>query len=293
MTAIERGVQITVVKEIDGLEMGVLSDGRPFLTGRTLARLCGVVASAVINQAANWVSGKRDGRLAQLLTEAGIEQLYEVVDFPGSPEGVAYAYTEDVCMIFLEYYAMDAREPTEQARRAHRMLARAGLRAYVYSTLGYAPERVVPGAWRHFHDRVTLHSAPIGYFSVFRESADLVIGAIRGGLTVDDHTVPDISIGKAWSAYWEKAGLEKHHGPRTRHDHNYPDYFPQAASNPQEIWVYPVSALGEFRIWMQRDYVPKNFKSYLGGKVAKGVLAASTAELLVLNALSPEPKLVG
>ncbi len=29
--------------EIDGIGMGVLSDGTPFLTGRGLARLCGVL----------------------------------------------------------------------------------------------------------------------------------------------------------------------------------------------------------------------------------------------------------
>ena len=73
---------IIVAKEVDGLEMGVLNDGTPFLTGRALAKACGVVPSAIIRQADAWRAGKRDGALAQLLQANGYdeESLFVPVD---------------------------------------------------------------------------------------------------------------------------------------------------------------------------------------------------------------------
>lgn len=56
-------MDMVVAKEVDGVEMGVLEDGTAFLTGRGLARACGVVPSAIIGQAAEWASGKRTGEL--------------------------------------------------------------------------------------------------------------------------------------------------------------------------------------------------------------------------------------
>jgi hypothetical protein len=125
---------------------------------------------------------------------------------------------------------------------------------------------------------------------VFKEMSEFVITAIRGGLTVDDRSVPDISVGSHWGRYWDKNGLEAKHGERIKHDHNYPEYFPQAASNPQDIWVYPMGALGEFRIWLQEVYAPNHFPVYLQGQVKRGLLPASTAELLAIQALPPAPK---
>ena len=40
--------------EIDGVQMGVLSDGTPYLTLRGLARMCGVDMAAVQRMATNW-----------------------------------------------------------------------------------------------------------------------------------------------------------------------------------------------------------------------------------------------
>jgi hypothetical protein len=94
-------------------------------------------------------------------------------------------------------------------------------------------------------------------------------------------------VGKAWGAYWAEKDLASLFGERVKHDHNYPDYFPQAASNPQPMWIYPVQALGEFRLWLYREYVPARFPKYLDAKVKKGVLPASTAEMLIAAATPP------
>ena len=103
----------------------------------------------------------------------------------------------------------------------------------------------------------------------------------RNGLKVDYENVPDISVGKAWSAYWVDNKLDVDHDQRIKHDHNFPDYFPQAMSNPQPMWVYPNSALGVFRNWLQGDYIPNKFPKYVEYKVSKGALPASMAELLI------------
>lgn len=64
--------------------------------------------------------------------------------------------------------------------------------------------------------------------------------------------------------------------------HRYPDDHPQAKSNPQESWCYPIGALGEFRQWLQDEYLEGGkFKGYLNGKVKKGELAPSVAQLAI------------
>lgn len=190
-------------------------------------------------------------------------------------------------MAFLDYYAFEAATPSEIAQRNFRVLAKAGLRIFVYSALGYDPAKAVPAPWRELHDRLLLASCPSGYFSIFMETSAFVLNAIRGGLRVDEHTIPDISVGIAWAKHWTDDKLDDLYGPRIRFEHNYPDYFPQAASNPQHPWVYPVGALGEFRVWLQDEYVTKRFPKYLDTKVQKGLLPPSVAQLLIAEATAP------
>jgi hypothetical protein len=282
MSQLDLPLSVSIEREIDGLDMGVLEDGTPFLHGRALAKMCGAAPSSIIGQAAAWAAGKRDGRLAQKLIAAGVESPLLYVPTSYNQKAV-HAYTEQVCMVFLDYYAFDAATPSEQARNAFRKLATAGLRLFVYRALGYDPSNSVPIAWRHFHDRMTLCTAPVGYFSIFKESADFVINAIRHGLRVDDKTIPDGSIGGVWGAKWRDENLDEQYGPRQRHEHNYPEYFPQSASNPQNAWAYPVEALPEFRRWMHSVYIPEKLPSYLSSKVSQGVIPPSTAELLLAS----------
>jgi hypothetical protein len=277
--------KVEIERSVNGLEMGVLSNGTSYLNGRSLARICGVAASAIIHQANRWSSGDRDHRLAQLMASAGVSgDLFIPIEREGK---INHAYPDHICMVFLEYYAFEARTPNVDALRNFRLLARAGLRAFVYNALGYSPTGV-PDQWRQFHDRVSLVSAPVGYFSIFKESSDFVVAAIRGGLTVDEKTVPDISIGLTWAKHWTDNELERQYGERRKFEHNYPEYFPQAASNPQPMWVYPVSSLPAFRVWLQTTYVAQKLPNYLDGKVRKGILPASVAELLLAEVTAPE-----
>jgi hypothetical protein len=186
-------------------------------------------------------------------------------------------------MAILEYYAFEATQGSnDTAVRNYRLLARYSFRAFIYNRCGYDPDKHIPDSWRNFHERVLLNDqVPIGFFSVFREIADIVVHMIQSGCPLDDHTVPDGSVGVVWSSYWVDYELEARYGPRQKHPHNYPDWFPQAVANPIQAWVYPVEALGHFRIWLYEQYIPKNFPKYLEGKVKKGVFLPSRAELLL------------
>lgn len=284
---------VAVAKEVDGLEMGVLADGTAYLTGRGVSRLCGVASSAIANQTQRWAAGDRSGKFARSLTASGYAGVSLCLDVTTPGGAKAYAYPDVVSTAFLDYYAFEAPSPSPQALRTYRMVARAGLRLFVYAAVGYDPSNRVPDKWRQFHDRLALCQVPRGYFSAFRECADIVLSAIRGGLPVDDKTVPDISVGKLWGAHWEEQRLGARYGAKQRALHHYPNYFPQAASNPQPIWVYPLAALGEFRTWLQGVYLPTKFPNYLKSKVKQGLLSASVAELLLEEVNPGAPALSG
>ncbi|MCJ2140272.1 Bro-N domain-containing protein [Methylobacterium sp. E-066] len=147
--------------------------------------------------------------------------------------------------------------------------------------------------WKPFHDRIslTLTKVPEGYFCIFKEMADLTAQLITQGATVNDETVPDISLGIAWGKEWELKGHDHDLGPRTKYEHNYPGYFRQARSNPQWVWCYPEEALGAFRRWMRNVYLPNFYPQYLTRKEKKGDIPAIVvqAALKAVEVSRPKP----
>lgn len=284
-------VRVATTREVDGLEMGVLEDGTPFLSSRALARLSGVVPSAILGWLPSFSDSSarpRDVKLRELLAKQGHTGPLQV---KADQEGVLVnAHSDAVCMAVLEYYAFEAGSGvTEQAINAFRFLARRSLREFIYTSVGYDPRALVPELWQHFHDRLLLNPVPSGYFSVFREIADVLVSSIRAGLNVDAHTVPDISVGQAWAAYWKSIGGEVRFGQRVKYPHVYPHPSPQAGAEI-EAWIYPVRALGEFRAWLQGVYLPEKYPRYIETKVRSGALLESRAELL-LAAVNAHPQL--
>lgn len=271
--------------EVDGIQMGVLSDGSPYLTLRGLARMCGIAHSALLKLANEWDLEKhkpRGMKIRELLAAQGHdgESLYLRTNYKGTE---THAYTDAVCMAILEYYAFDATQTSNEiAIRNYRLLARSSFRSFIYNRVGYDPDKHIPDSWRNFHERVLLNDeVPVGYFSIFREIADIVVHMIQSGCPLDDHTVPDGSVGMAWGGHWTANKMDDVHGARLKHPHFYPDWFPQSAANPVEAWIYPVKALGDFRIWLYRNYIPVNFPKYLDRKVRTGIFLPSRAELLL------------
>src|ERR1044071_4936570 len=69
-------LQIQKQIEIDGVGMGVLTDGTPFLTGRGLARLCGIDSSRISEIPADWNSPTPKAitaRIKKLLQDRGVQ----------------------------------------------------------------------------------------------------------------------------------------------------------------------------------------------------------------------------
>lgn len=265
---------------INGIEMGVLENGVPYLTERGLAKMCGVDQKVLNRMSAGWAEEKhkpRGKQIVGLLSQVGYDEptLYLKSELNGTEIN---AYTEPVCLALLEYYAFLADDKRQDAVNAFRELARATFRGFIYQAVGYKPSHRGITSWQHFHDRINLtkNAAPRGYFIVFQEIASMIVPMIDAGVMISDKVLPDISVGISWAGHWDKNSLKDKYGASIRCEHEYPDYYPQAKSNPQTPRAYPVAALGEFREWLEDNYIAKQFPKYLGAKIRTGKLSKST-----------------
>lgn len=78
LTPNQRNLDLTIAKEqeVDGVGMGVFGNGTTYLTGRGLARLCGVDQKAIVQvtQAlGSNVVRPREAKIAALLEKQGID----------------------------------------------------------------------------------------------------------------------------------------------------------------------------------------------------------------------------
>ena len=133
--------------------------------------------------------------------------------------------------------------------------------------------------WAQFEDRVSLvyDNVPLGYFCVFAEISDLFASMITNGADFGTRMILDLSVGGCWGRHWTNAGLEDTFGPRVLFPHNYPKYFPQAWSNPQEAWCYPEDAIPTFKRWMREVYIPQKMPKYLKDQVKQRKLPVQIA----------------
>lgn len=284
-------LQIAAEREVDGIQMGVLSDGTPFLTLRGLARMCGLPNSVIVRMTAQWQDSPlkpREQKIRELVRAQGGDDSISFIAV--MKNGVIHhAVPAAVCMAVLEYYAFEAKTEGDHALKSYRLLARKGFSDFIYAQVGYNPSGESSIAWQQFHNRVSLayHTVPVGYFSIFKELSDIFVMLIRSGANLGESFVPDISVGQLWSKYWVSESLEVLYGERIKYEHNYPDYFAQAASNPQHPYCYPDDALGEFRKWVREHYLVKRMPGYLLDKVKQGQIAAATATA-ALEAFAPQ-----
>lgn len=279
--------------EINGIGMGVLSDGTAYLTGRGLARLCGIDSSRISEMGASWSSDPPSTmtvKVKELLDARGIAMDHPYIEIK-QRSGIVHAYPDSVCLAVLEFYAFEAKTIRDEARKNFRILAGGALREFICTQVGYDPSHSIPDEWRQFHDRISLtyDSVPKGYYGIFKEMADIILTLGQAGLHIDHTFVPDISAGKVWGNYWTENDFDKKYGARIKFDHNYPEYFPQSESNPQLSWCYPESSLGAFRQWMREIYIGEGkLKNYITQKVKQKELPASFAQLAI--AAYEEPK---
>jgi len=289
-TPVQGVLDLQIQKQIekDGVGMGVLTDGTPFLTGRGLARLCGMDSSHISKIAADWDSPTPKpitAKIKSLLQACSVpvpkHPYIEIKQHDGLP---FHAYSDVICLAVLEYYAFDAGSAVrEQALKSYRVLAGKALHDYIYTNVGYDPNHNVPAAWQQFHARVSLNynSVPTGYFGIFKEIADMIVTLGEAGLHIDSSFVPDISVGNTWGRHWADNNHDGRYGTRVRWEHYYPEVFPQSKSNPQDAWCYPEAALPEFRRWFREQYVGEGkFSKYINGKIKTKELPPTFAQLV-------------
>lgn len=134
-------------------------------------------------------------------------------------------------------------------------------------------------AWRIFNERLDLihDRVPMGYFCVFRETADLYAALIRGGINPGLKILIDISVGKVWARHWRTEKLAEKFGSELRFEHFYPGFYAQAISNPQTPLCYHEDSWPAFRRWLRDVYIPTKLPEYLKRLVAKNAISASEA----------------
>ncbi len=258
---------IEIQRDVNGIEMGVLENGIPFLTQIGLAKIAGVARSAIFTITQEWeeryddpVLGKdRSSFLKEYLFRNGYSErkLYIETKKDGSPH---YAYPDIVCMAVIEYYAFEAKSKSETAVENYRKLAAYGLQKFIYDSVGYQ----IHDKWKLHNERQSIlrNSVPAGYFSVFHEINPLTLDLIHADLPVNDKTVPDISVGLCWADRWK--AISHLHGERIPYKCDYPGSYKQSKANGSiEANAYPDSALPEFRKWFREEYLPTKFPAYI------------------------------
>lgn len=263
--------------ERDGIEMGILENGMPYLSESGLAKMCGVARSTIQNRANSWHQKKltkADEELGQILSSKGYDsdELFIQVELNGKRLN---AYTEPVCMAFLEFYAFGSGGPKPEALLSCRKLMSITFRVMVYQALDYRPQNTIIQNLKRWGDRVdiTQNSTPFGYFSVFSEIASMMIPLIKQGFIVSDKVIPDISVGMAWASFWKENKLSDKYGERIPYKHEYPHYYRQAAGGPKEAHAYPDDALGTFRRWLRENYIKTKFPDYIYRAMKKGAIS--------------------
>ena len=138
-------------------------------------------------------------------------------------------------------------------------------------------------AWRIFNERLDLihDRVPLGYYCVFRETADLYAALIRGGINPGLKILIDISVGKVWARHWRTEKLAAKFGRELRFEHFYPDFYSQAISNPQTPLCYHEDSWASFRRWLREVYIPLKLPQYLKRLVARGVIQTEEASGVV------------
>lgn len=277
--------------EIDGIGMGVLKDGTAFLTGRGLARLVGIENLHIRTISQEWNEEPAKPRVVaikSILAKRGISAPFAHIETTDGVRSI-HAFPDLICLAVLEYYAFDASNPRETARDNYRLLAGKALQELIYSQVGYDPTGQRSDPLRKWHERIEMnfHSAPRGYFSILNEAHTIIYELIMAGADVGERTVPDGSIGKCWAQHWKDNNLTARFGERGLFPHRYPDDHPQSKSNPQMANCYPLEALGEYRRWLQEEYLEGGkFATYLKRKQKD--IPPSVAQLAIERLVPPQ-----
>lgn len=122
-------VTVTAYAEIDGVGMGLLSNGEPYLTQRGLAALCGVQNAHIGTISRDWATDKP--RITAIKTRLGFKraQAHKVLTYDRHR---LFAYDAAIAQAVLHYYALDAGNHAKpEALKNRARFADNGLKAFI------------------------------------------------------------------------------------------------------------------------------------------------------------------
>ena len=202
---------------------------------------------------------------------------------------------DDLCQAIVEYYALDARtyKGKEVARTNFRVIAKAGMRLFIWSKTGYIPDEMRSENQKHirgayWYKRIGLAMSdterPLqaGYFCIYVEMMrffselemrlNYVINDMN--LETNEHIVPDISIGLCFNNWLRDDSQSARNSRRQflnstdiidfRPSANNKSGYRPAGANSDEVLmynhVYPSESHGENNIQPANSY-PNKYKS--------------------------------
>jgi len=275
-TLVPQNLKVIQSIDISGfpIEVGILPDGTPFMSGRELARACGISNSTLVGwgeRTPQMGDRHRAGKMAELLATyryGGDRFFVPIPDgtkFGGRANVSAYPY--QVCMAFLDYYAFEANK--EEARNSLRVLSEKQLPQFIYEAVREQPQpplklqpelqRVQAGS--PFQTRPLRGGIPIGYFTVDQVLAEEQARSLPTSQFPELYAALLSNIEKAWNRYWTIQQLGAELGDRFP----MPQLISHDWARPRQ-YVYPTAALESFSNWLNRQYLPERFPSYLQRK---------------------------
>ena len=155
-----------IEEEINGVGMGVLQNGTPYLIQAGITSMCGIYGMEINRIEGSFQKNNYNTDRLKKIKKLLEEQNYTENNLYIKIKGGRKAYPDVVCMALLEYFAFEDPNPRKGALENYRILAKGGFRAYIYLKTGYTPDTKHLNEWKYFLDRVDLlqNKVPQGYF---------------------------------------------------------------------------------------------------------------------------------
>ena len=134
---------LKIIKSTKNTDLGVLSNGEPYLNSRALAKTCGVDPANITRLAKSWIAAldedlqpKTGNRLDVIWSRMSNPKLppFAVIT-EGNVDVVCWSI--DAVVSIIQYYAYEGKEEAQQFTTS--MLAH-GLVNHIYDKVGYQPE---------------------------------------------------------------------------------------------------------------------------------------------------------
>jgi hypothetical protein len=244
--------------ERNGVEFfTVEATGESGMSVSGLARLCGVAQpriSEILHKSAIGLEGFESlkpllGKNCELSVGSSYKNVTVIADW--------------ACACIIEYYALDARKTTPEAKYALRQFNKMGVRSWIQSITGWQQPQTTKLS-PYWCDRLIVYyqrnQIPPGWWSIFEETIKIVAELERCGYVMPEDQIVDISVGLCWANYLRSKGYIVKGITQT-----YPHWYP-GWKYPVDAYLYPDSLRADFQLWLKAEYIPHKLPAYFRTK---------------------------